>query len=92
MPKTKTTNRQKQDIELVFLHSPRVERGLQQAGAAEESEKFIARIEDIINWFKRYRIDSIELYIEGAVKSGNLTQLFVSFEGKGGCKVVLKPK
>jgi hypothetical protein len=79
-----------QDVELVFLPSPRVNQGLQQAGGAEV-QKFVAKVEDIIKWFKKYKVDSIELYIEGAAKSGNITQLFVSFEGKGGCKVVLKP-
>jgi hypothetical protein len=35
---------------------------------------------------------SVNLYIEGAAaKSGNITKLFVSFEGKGGCKIILKP-
>lgn len=80
-----------QDVELVFLPSPRIDKGLQQAGATEEAQKFITKVEDIIKWFKKYKVDSIELYIEGAAKSGNIIQLFVSFEGKGGCKVVLKP-
>jgi hypothetical protein len=80
-----------EDVELVFLPSPRVDEGLRQAGASEEAQKYVARIEDILNWFKKYRVDSIEFYIEGAAKSGSITQLFVSFEGKGGCKVVLKP-
>lgn len=69
-----------QGVELVFLPSPRIDQGLQQAGAAEEAQKFIAKVEDIVGWFKKYRVDSIELYIEGAAKSGNITQLFVSFE------------
>jgi hypothetical protein len=35
---------------------------------------------------------SVNLYTEGAAaKSGNIPKLFVSFEGKGGCKIMLKP-
>jgi hypothetical protein len=41
--------------------------------------------------FSGYEIDAIELWIEGAVTSEGITKLFVSFEGKGGCKVTLKP-
>ena len=86
------SDKNEEDVELVFLPSPRVDEGLQKVGAAEEAQKFIAKVEDIVTWFKKYKVDSIELYIEGAAKSGNITQLFVSFEGKGGCKVVLKPQ
>jgi hypothetical protein len=35
---------------------------------------------------------SLNLYIEGAAAKGRkITKLFVSFEGKGGCKIMLKP-
>jgi hypothetical protein len=80
------------EVELVFLPSPRMNEELQQVGLAEETQKFIAKIEDIVKWFKKFKIDSIELTIEGVAKSGNITQIFVSFEGKGGCKVILKPE
>jgi hypothetical protein len=79
------------DIELVFLPSQRIEEGLQKAGAEEEAQKFSAKLDDITRWFKKYRVDSIEFYIEGGAKTGKITELFVSAEGKGGCKVVLKP-
>ena len=45
-------------------------------------------MENCTIWF----MYSVNLYIEGAAaKSGNITKLFVSFEGKGGCKIILKP-
>ena len=47
---------------------------------------------DLKKWFKGYRVESIELNIEGAIKDGNITKLFVSFEGKDGCKIILKPE
>jgi hypothetical protein len=49
-------------------------------------------LNELLNWFKSYKVDSIELSIEGSVKSGNIINLFVSAEGKGGMKVILKPK
>jgi hypothetical protein len=32
------------------------------------------------------------IYIEGAIKDGNVIKLFVSSEGKGGCKIILRPE
>jgi len=49
-------------------------------------------LEEISNWFKSFKVDSIELSIEGSIKSGPLTNLIVSAEGKGGMKITLKPK
>lgn len=49
-------------------------------------------LDELLGWFKAYKVDSIELSIEGLVKTGALTNLIVSAEGKGGMKVVLKPK
>lgn len=39
-----------------------------------------------------YKIEQIELWIEGKAESSNLTKLFVSVSGGGGCKLILKPK
>src|SRR2546425_12062029 len=49
------------------------------------------RLDEIINWFKTLKVDSIELWIEGARTSGNKTELFLSTEGKTGAKITLKP-
>ncbi len=48
-------------------------------------------VDELLDWFKDFKIDSIELWIEGAWKSGNRTELFLSIEGKTGAKVTLKP-
>ena len=48
-------------------------------------------VDELLGWFKDFKIDSIELWIEGAWKSGNRTELFLSIEGKTGAKVTLKP-
>ena len=50
-------------------------------------QEFVERFEKI-----NYRVDQIELWIEAKAESGNITKLFVSLEGSGGCKVTLKPK
>lgn len=49
-------------------------------------------MEEILTWFKRLEVKEIELWIETSVKSGNVMNLFVSTEGKGGVKVTLIPK
>ena len=41
---------------------------------------------------QRYKVDKIELWIEGAAESGGITKFFISLEAKGGLKVTLKPK
>jgi hypothetical protein len=80
------------EVSLSFLPSPRVEEGLQKVGLMEDLMEFVTKVGDLKKWFKGYKVESIELNIEGAIKDGNITKLFVSFEGKGGCKIVLKPE
>ena len=41
---------------------------------------------------EKYIVDQIELWIQGKAKSDNVTRLFISVEGTGGCKVILKPR
>src|SRR5713101_9704887 len=49
------------------------------------------RIEELLDWFKTLKVDSIELWIEGARTSRGKTELFLSTEGKTGAKITLKP-
>jgi hypothetical protein len=91
--KTATTDTEAEDeVQLSFLPSPRVQEGLEKVGWREDLVEFVAKVGDMRKWFKGYKVESIELNIEGAIKDGNITKLFVSFEGKGGCKIVLKPE
>ena len=87
-----TTIDSQEEVSLSFLPSPRVEEGLQKVGLREDLMEFVAKVGDLKKWFKGYKVESIELNIEGAIKDGNITKLFVSFEGKGGCKIILKPE
>jgi len=49
------------------------------------------RLDEILDWFKALKVDSMELWIEGARTSGSKTELFLSTEGKTGAKITLKP-
>lgn len=81
-----------EDIQLIFTPPENRREQMQEVGAVDDFKKFVAKASDIGNWFKEYKVETIELWLEGAVSEGTLTKLFVSFEGKGGCKVTLKPK
>ncbi len=50
------------------------------------------KVNEIMDWFKEYQVDSIELSINGAIESEGILKLVVSAKGEGGVKVVLKPK
>ena len=65
---------------------------IEAAGLPKPVEAAAIKLDELLKWFKSYKVDSIELSIEGTVKSGVITNLIVSAEGKGGMKVVLKPK
>jgi hypothetical protein len=49
------------------------------------------KVEDIQRWFKGFKIDSVELCIEGIIKENNIVKIFISCEGNGSFKVKLKP-
>jgi len=51
-------------------------------------------LSDFVKKFEnqKYKVDQIELWIEFRGESGKVTQLFIALEGKGGCKVILKPR
>jgi hypothetical protein len=89
---TKKVGNINEEVELVFTPSTKLQSGLVEMGGEEQLLKFSAKLADLTKWFKEFKIDSIDLYIEGVVKTGKLTELFISAEGKGGCKVTLKPK
>src|SRR2546422_9490742 len=48
-------------------------------------------VDELLDWFKDFKIDSIELWIEGAWKTGNRTDLFLSIEGNTGATGTVKP-
>jgi len=50
------------------------------------------RLDELLDWFQTLKVDSIELWIEGARTSRGRTELFLSTEGKTGAKITLKPR
>src|SRR5713101_5392894 len=76
------------ELELVFRPP---ENPAAQVAVATPFKGHRVRLDEIINWFKTLKVDSIELWIEGARTSGNKTELFLSTEGKTGAKITLKP-
>jgi hypothetical protein len=54
--------------------------------------RFSTGIEEITDWFSKYEVNTIELWISGIIESSGIAKLVVSAKGEGGLNVVLKPK
>jgi phosphoenolpyruvate synthase/pyruvate phosphate dikinase len=80
-----------EEIKLVFVPTEETKEGLKKAGIKEQAQKMIVSIDEIVKWFSKYKIESIELNIEAGIQTGKLTELLISAGGKGGCKITLKP-
>ncbi|HEX5458234.1 MAG TPA: hypothetical protein VFX64_07625 [Candidatus Nitrosotalea sp.] len=79
-------------IELVF---PSIDKKTQQQAFLSQKDtmkSFVTTVEDIKDWFKSYDIDSIELWISGAVQTQGVLKLILSASGEGGVMITLKPK
>ncbi len=61
-------------------------KGEQQEYSEEKLMKFVQKFEG-----KGYRIEQIELWVEGKAESGGVTKFLVSVEGGGGIKIILRP-
>ncbi|MDH3610597.1 MAG: hypothetical protein OEM79_02415 [Nitrosopumilus sp.] len=81
-------------VELVFEGVDETStEGFVSKGPKEKLVKgFAGSIDNISKWFDKYQVDSIELWIKGAVETGGIVKLFVSASGEGGMKVTLTPK
>ena len=81
-------------VQLVFRKpEPSLMPMLGETKGAIDLEKFVTvELDQLLNWFKSYKLDSIELSISTAIKTGNIISMIVSAEGTGGVKVVFKPK
>jgi len=90
------TSKKRKEAEVQLIFQPRsFPAELRTTGMEKgfgKAEKFVTTLEELLKWFKDFQVDSIELWLEGGAKEGAITKLFISFEGKGGCKVTLKPK
>ena len=86
------TKKKIKKIELVF---PKISDDIQQQMLLPQKDavkEFVATIDDIKEWFKSYDIDSIELWISGAIQTQGILKLILSASGQGGVLITLKPK
>lgn len=82
------SNRPEEDVVLVFRPP---ENPAAQIAGITPFKSLRLRLDELLDWFKGLNVDSIDLWIEGAWKSGNRTELFLSVEGKTGAKITLRP-
>ena len=81
-------------IELIFPETKSsdqikyTERGLNE----KIFHSFSMSLDEITNWFERYDIESIELWVSGGIETGGILRLAVSAKGEGGLKLTLKPR
>ncbi len=83
---------EEKDVQLIFGSGSAENRPVTRGLGEKAAQEFAASISEIELWFKQFQIDSIELWISGAVESGGVVKLFVSAKGEGGLKVTLKPR
>lgn len=78
-------------IQLVF---PKIDDQIHEQIISPQNDTsgFVTSVDEIKNWFKSYDIDSIQVWITGAIQTGGILKLVVSASGSGGVLVVLKPK
>jgi phosphatidylserine/phosphatidylglycerophosphate/cardiolipin synthase-like enzyme len=80
--------RPEEDVVLVFRPP---ENPAAQIAGVTPFKSLRLKLDELLDWFKGLNVDSIDLWIEGAYKSGNRTELFLSVEGKTGAKLTLRP-
>ncbi len=80
----------KPDEDVVLVFRPPENPAAQIAGITP-FKSLRLRLDELLDWFKDLNVDSIDLWIEGAYKAGNRTELFLSVEGKTGAKLTLRP-
>jgi phosphatidylserine/phosphatidylglycerophosphate/cardiolipin synthase-like enzyme len=82
------SNQQDEDVVLVFRPP---ENPAAQIAGITPFKSLRLKLDELLDWFKDLNVDSIDLWIEGAWRSGNRTELFLSVEGKTGAKLTLRP-
>ncbi len=48
-------------------------------------------LKSLIDAFKDFKVEQVEIWVSVAAETGGITKLFVSGKGEGGMKVLLKP-
>jgi hypothetical protein len=55
-------------------------------------EQCVVSMDDITSLFNDYKVESVELWINGAIKSDGIIKFGISSKGEGGLKLTLQPK
>jgi hypothetical protein len=81
-------------IELIFPETKFTDEIIPtERGSSEKIfHSFSTSLDNITNWFEKYSIESIELWVSGGIESGGILRLAVSAKGEGGLKLTLKPR
>ena len=84
----------KQEVQLFFSDEGiPSETEYQSKGVVEDRFKgFSTTVDKIAEWFGRYQVESIELWIQAATETSGVLKLLVSAKGEGGMKITLAPK
>jgi hypothetical protein len=61
-------------------------------GEKKEIEYEAVALEKFIDLFKEYKVERIEVWVEGRTESKGITKLFISIGGAGGVRLTLVPK
>jgi hypothetical protein len=59
--------------------------------ALEGVEALVVNLGVLLEYFKGFKVEQIELWISGAAETSGLLKLAIAAKGEGGVKVVLKP-
>jgi len=67
-------------IELAFPKYD--EEDVQKGFGTDVLGRFSTSIEEITDWFSKYEVDTIELWISGVIETSGITKLVVSAKGE----------
>ncbi len=81
-------------IELVFPVSDLSvdNKPLRRGSGGKMLQKFVTSVDDIANWFNKYEIESLDLWISSGIETDGVLKLAISAKGEGGFKLTLNPK
>jgi hypothetical protein len=87
-------SKESQRIELIFPETKFSDQSKPTARGSNEKifQSFSTSLDNITNWFEKYDIESIELWVSGGIETGGILRLAVSAKGEGGLKLTLKPR
>lgn len=80
-------------VQLVFQNDTDLgEKSVARSISPAKLMNLTASIDSILEWFQKFQIETIELWINGVAETDGVIKLFVNIKGEAGMKVTLKPK